>query len=66
MVTKEGTGTSSRNDSADQSTGAKPYLPEGSALPAGLSLIPLALKAAIHAVCSALSLTFWGLKCRVR
>lgn len=53
MVTKEGTGTSSRNDSADQSTGAKPYLPEGSALPAGLSLIPLALKAAIRAVCSA-------------
>lgn len=44
MATKEGSGSSSRNDSADQSTGAKPYLPEGSALPAGLSPFLLALK----------------------
>lgn len=29
MATKEGTGSSSRNGSAAQSTGAKPYLPEG-------------------------------------
>lgn len=35
MAIKGGTETSSRNDSADQNTGAELYLPEGSALPAG-------------------------------
>lgn len=57
MAAKEGTGSSSRNDSADQSMGAKLYLPDGSALPAGLSLFLLTLRAAIHDVCSALSST---------